>query len=286
MPEWAPPAVSLALHAVLLAMLTVSLTLQSDPSRVPQSGVQVREVIEATVIDAGAIEAEIARQDELERQRQAAIDARQQREQEAIEQARQERLSEEQRLAELERQRLARQQQAVADAERQRQAQADAARQAAEDQRRLDELRQQQEAEAARLEQLRAEQAAAEQRRQQAEAEALLQQQMAQEARREQAISAGYQAQYEAAVKQATERNWQMPEPQMPDGFYCEVLVNQIPGGQVVSVEFDQCNADEIWRRSLETAVLRASPLPGPPPEAPEIFERRLRLRFREDQNP
>jgi colicin import membrane protein len=279
MPEWAPPAVSLGLHAVILAMLTVSLTLQSDASRLAQSGLQAREVIQATVIDAGAIEAEMARQAELERQQRAAAAAMQQREQAVIDQTRQERRDEEARLAELERQRQVSQQQAVIDAQAQRQRQADAAAQAVAEQRRLDELRQQQEDEAARLAALRVEQAVAEQRRQQAEAEALLQQQMAQESRRDQAVSAGLLDQYRATVSQAIKRAWNYPGA-IAEDFRCVVVINQIPGGDVVSVEFGECNTDEIWRRSLETAVLRASPLPGPPPEALELFDRRLRIVF------
>jgi colicin import membrane protein len=271
MPEWAPPAWSLGFHTVVLLLLSVSLTLGSDPSRLGSSGIQTRAVIEATVVDAGAIEAEMARQAEIERRQQAAAD-----------QTIREREAEQARLAELERQRQVSERQAAVDAERQRQAQADAAAQAAADQQRLDDLRQQQEQEAEQLRQLQVQQAEAERRRQQAEAEALLQQQMADEARRQQVVNAGYQAQYEAAVRQRVERNW-IPPGEMPDDFYCEAVIGQIPGGEVISVAFGQCNADAIWRRSLETAVRRASPLPGPPPEAPEVFERQLRLRFRKE---
>ena len=283
-PEWAPPAWSLGLHATVLVLLSVSMTQESDPSRIPSSGIQPRAVIQATVVDTGAIEAEMARQAEIERQQEADVAARQARQQEAADQARRDRLAEEQRLADLEDRRQVSQQQAAIEAETQRQAQADAARQAVEDQQRLDDLRRRQEAETEHLRQLQADQAEAEQRRQQAEAEALLQQQMADEARRQQAVNAGYQAQYEAAVRQRVERNWILPD-EMPTDFYCEVVINQIPGGEVISVEFGQCNADEIWRRSLETAVRRASPLPGPPLEAPEVFERQLRLRFRKEQS-
>jgi len=102
---------------------------------------------------------------------------------------------------------------------------------------------------------------------------------MAEEARRQQAESSGLLDQYKATIKQRITRNWNEPTNLSPD-FYCEVIVNQIPGGEVVSVEFGTCNGDEIARRSLETAVLRSSPLPGPPPEAPELFDRRLRLPF------
>jgi colicin import membrane protein len=57
------------------------------------------------------------------------------------------------------------------------------------------------------------------------------------------------------------------------------VLVTQIPGGDVVNVRVTECNGDAAVVRSIEAAVMRSSPLPGPP--NPALFERNLRFEFR-----
>ena len=73
-----------------------------------------------------------------------------------------------------------------------------------------------------------------------------------------------------------------MRPPGAKPGLECEVLVTQIPGGQVVDVQMGRCNADDAVRRSIEAAVLRASPLP--PPDDTALFERNLRFVFKPEQ--
>jgi colicin import membrane protein len=58
--------------------------------------------------------------------------------------------------------------------------------------------------------------------------------------------------------------------------------VTQIPGGTVAAVRMGACNGDEAVRRSIEAAVLRASPLPLP--ADPRLFERNLRFSFKPEQ--
>jgi hypothetical protein len=45
----------------------------------------------------------------------------------------------------------------------------------------------------------------------------------------------------------------------------CVVYVVQNERGQVLDVMSDECDADPQWRRNLEAAIRRASPLPLPP---------------------
>ena len=45
----------------------------------------------------------------------------------------------------------------------------------------------------------------------------------------------------------------------------CVVYVVQNERGQVLDVMSDECDADPQWRRDLEAAIRRASPLPLPP---------------------
>ena len=59
------------------------------------------------------------------------------------------------------------------------------------------------------------------------------------------------------------------------------VNVVQLPTGDVVSAKVAQCNGDEAVRRSIENAVLKASPLPKPPSQA--VFSRTFTLTFAPD---
>ena len=95
------------------------------------------------------------------------------------------------------------------------------------------------------------------------------------------ATDSGAMAQYATIIRQKVERNWVRPPGAKP-GLECEVLVTQIPGGQVVEVRMGVCNADDAVRRSIEAAVLRASPLP--PPDDAALFERNLRFTFKPEQ--
>lgn len=87
--------------------------------------------------------------------------------------------------------------------------------------------------------------------------------------------SAGYQV----ALMNAILRQWTRPE-SVKLGQVCQVLIRQIPGGEVVSVEISpSCPYDEQGRRSVEAAVLKASPLPYAGFE--DVFERNPVLKFR-----
>ncbi len=70
------------------------------------------------------------------------------------------------------------------------------------------------------------------------------------------------QAAYIVALQDAILRQWTRPESVGLDEV-CQVLIRQIPGGEVVSVEISpSCPYDALGRRSVEAAILKASPLP------------------------
>ena len=70
------------------------------------------------------------------------------------------------------------------------------------------------------------------------------------------------QAAYIVALQDAILRQWTRPESVKLDDV-CQVLIRHIPGGEVVSVEFSpSCPYDALGRRSVEAAILKASPLP------------------------
>ena len=95
------------------------------------------------------------------------------------------------------------------------------------------------------------------------------------------ATESGALADYVGMIGQKVTRSWIRP-PSARAGLECEVVVNQIPGGEVVGVKVERCNGDEAVRRSIEAAVLKASPLPLP--DDPSLFDRSLRFTFKPEQ--
>lgn len=68
--------------------------------------------------------------------------------------------------------------------------------------------------------------------------------------------------QYTIAIQRAIERNWLRPETVRP-GLECKMRIRQIVGGEVIAVAIDaSCPYDDLGRRSIEAAVLKAQPLP------------------------
>jgi colicin import membrane protein len=113
---------------------------------------------------------------------------------------------------------------------------------------------------------------------QRAQREADLNAQIAAEERASAARNSSQMAQYIARITAKIEGAWIRPASAQP-GLNCEVRVTQVAGGTVVAAQVVRCNGDEIVRQSIETAVLRASPLPLP--SDPALFERDLVVTFR-----
>jgi len=83
---------------------------------------------------------------------------------------------------------------------------------------------------------------------------------------------------YILAIRQKIERNWRQPQGigEMPD---CELTVIQEPGGIILDVSFGQCTGGSpTYRKSIENAVYKAEPLPGP--GDPSLFEHELKILF------
>jgi colicin import membrane protein len=104
-----------------------------------------------------------------------------------------------------------------------------------------------------------------------------LKQQLAAEERRSKMLRSGELEKYKAAVVQKVERNWIKPAA-LPANLDCLVVVEQLPTGDVVRAEVVSCNGDENAQRSIESAVLRASPLPLPSDRS--LWERSSEFRF------
>ena len=91
-------------------------------------------------------------------------------------------------------------------------------------------------------------------------------------------VDEGLLARYQAALQEAILRNWSRPD-SVPLGQRCRLHIRQVPGGSVIDVQVDaSCPYDEIGKRSVEAAVLKAQPLPYAGFEA--VFSRNLNLNF------
>lgn len=94
-----------------------------------------------------------------------------------------------------------------------------------------------------------------------------------------QGVDESLMGQYVMAIQLAVERNWIRPDTIRP-GVPCVVRIVQIPGGEVISANVESpCPYDDLGRRSVEAAVLRAQPLPYTGFES--VFRRELRFTFR-----
>ncbi len=83
---------------------------------------------------------------------------------------------------------------------------------------------------------------------------------------------------YQAALQEAILRNWTRPDT-VPLGQRCRITIRQLPGGEVIDAKVaPSCPYDELGRRSVEAAVLKAQPLPYAGFEA--VFSRTLLLNF------
>lgn len=87
-------------------------------------------------------------------------------------------------------------------------------------------------------------------------------------------------ARFEALIRQKVERNWLRPA-QSASGLSCIVRLRIAPGGEVLSAVIVRGSGNGAFDRSVEAAVLRASPLPVPSDMS--VFEhfRDLELKFK-----
>ena len=276
-----PRAVTYAvlMHLVLLALLAVGL--DWTPKAIKPG---VKTPIEAELVSSDQLKAiderkqEDRRRQEAEEQRK--LDAAAAQKKAAAEKAAAEKAAAEKQKAAAEQKKqaeLAAQKKAAAEKQKQadiaakKKAEAvEAAKKkaAAEAQRKAEAAKQQAEAEKQR----KAEEAA----RKQAEAE--LQAQLAAEAERARAESA--LAEFIPYIQERIQRNWLRP-PGSPAGLSCLVKVGLIPGGEVVSVKVVRSSGDAVFDRSVEDAVLKASPLPLP--EDAKLFKHFREINFNFD---
>lgn len=258
----APVGWSIALHAVLAALLIFGLSL---PKR---AETPVILPIDAVVVDDAVLQAAGRKRDdrervEAERQERAAAEAEEQRQEEERLQQEQDQLRQEQdRKQAEEATRIEAAQKAKAESDTRLKAEADAKRKADKDA-----------AAKAATDKKRATQ----DQKDRAARETELRNRLEEEETRSSAGFQSLKASYVRAIQAHVEQRWFEP-PGLATGLSCTIIVTQIPGGDVVGMRFGSCNGNAAVRQSIENAVRNASPLP-PPPE-PALFEREVELVF------
>lgn len=286
-----PATLATLLHVALIA---VALVASSLPGRKPVTPLRVQATLVQEIPTAAApIETPEPEPEPLveeppppEPDDEARIAAEEAKRQEdaRIEQERLARLAEEeaekQRKAEEERQRR----EAEEAERRQREAEEAEQRKREEEARRKreeEERLERQRAEAERRRQEEVERQRQENERRRREAEASLQSALDEEAEINSLAGSPAMAVYVTMIGQRIERYWAKP-PSAPAGLECEVSVRQSQGGDVISVSVGRCNGDAAVKRSIESAVNRASPLPLP--SDPRLFDRNLKIIFKPEQ--
>ena len=279
---------AILVHVVLAGVLFISL----EWSDVPTPAQPKVDIVKAVAVDESKILAELEKLKKAEAKRNNLEKAKQRKLEKAALEAKKKRQREEKRLAKLRKER---------EAEKKRQKQLQKERKAEEQRIAADRQKKKQE-----LERLQAEQAALESKRiaeEKALADAAAKRQQLEDQRRRDAEAAARRAEmaaeqqrleaanqkrlnslrgrYIADIQNKVERNWIRPA-SAKQGLSCKVVVNQIPGGEVINVTVTQCIGDEVFRRSVESAVYKASPLPRP--SDPALFDREIVFTFKPKQ--
>ena len=264
--------ISIALHVVLLAVLSISLT-HNAPNLPSQPTVNT---VQAVVVDSARVNTELKKLKQIELNKLKKEESRKNKLEKDVKKARDARKKEEKRLADL----------------KKKQKQRDKVEK--EKKKKLAVERKKKEQELADLEKKRkAEQeklSAIENKRKQEEdaarrkvEQAELQRQLLEEERKQASLNTRLQnlrAQYIKSIEQKVARNW-LPPVKMRTGWSCEVSVRQNPLGEVISVKMLNCSGSGAFKSTVERAVSKASPLPLPPD--PQVFEANLQFTFRPD---
>jgi colicin import membrane protein len=278
-------AYAILVHVVLAGVLFVSL----EWSDVPTPAQKKVDIVKAVAVNEKQILAELEKLKKADARKKKQQTAKQKKLDKQAREARKKRLREEKRLAALRKER---------ETERKHQKKLQKERKIEEQRIAADRAQKKKE-----LERMKAEQASLEQKRIAEEkrlAEAAAERKMLEEKRRRDAEAAARQnellaeqrrmeaaeqkrlsslrGQYIADIQNAVERKWIRPA-SAKQGLKCKVAVNQIPGGEVINVTVTQCIGDEVFRRSVETAVYKASPLPRP--SDPALFDREIVFTFK-----
>ena len=247
--DWTPKAIKPGTNKPIQAQLVDVSKLQAIEEKKQAKQQRLAE-------DKRKAEAEVERKKKVEQDKKRKVETERKKKAEQERKAEVERKKkteqEKKRKAEVERKKKVEQEKKrKAEAERKKKAEQDKKRKAETERKKKIEQEKKRKAEAERKKKAAAEAA----RRK--EAEQALQAQLAEE-QAQHALS-----QYIPHIQAKIQRNWLRP-PGSSAGLSCMILVKLIPGGEVVDANVVRSSGDPLFDRSVETAVLKASPLPLP----------------------
>ena len=289
-------------HVLLLAVLVFSLDWEAT---VKPGAERKKAPVQAVVVDASKLDAEIRRQKQQEEEQQREEQEKLKRLERQAREAEQKRKQEEQRIADLKRKqeeelrrkkREAKKQAEArkkAEAEKKRKAELAAKKKAEQEKQRKAEAerkRKEEEKRKAEAERKRKEEekrkAEAERKRKQEEArrKAAEQEMQARLAAEQERMAAQRQSaiqrminEYVLYIQEKVQRSWIRP-PGSASELSCTVEVRLIPSGEVIDAQIVRSSGNSAFDRSVESAVFKASPLPVPPDS--EVMEQFRSLRF------
>lgn len=90
-------------------------------------------------------------------------------------------------------------------------------------------------------------------------------------------------AQYIPIIRQKVSRNWNLPEG-VQNNIEVHVNVRLSPDGEVLSAQIVKSSGNPVFDRSVENAVLKASPLPIPQEQGVNEEFRNLTLKFKPEE--
>jgi len=296
-----PFVYAVLVHLMLLAVLIFSF--DWTPSIRPTTASKPAPV-QAVVVDAAQLDAEVKRQKQLEEQKQREVQEKLKRAEEQAKAAEEKRQQEDKRAAEMKRQReeqarkqaeekrkaeVAARQKAEAEkqrkaAEAEKQRQEEAKRKAEAEKKRQDEAKRKAEAEKQRQEEAKRKAEAEKKRQEEAARKAAEQEMQARLAAEQERMATQRRSamqrmidEYVLYIQEKVQRSWIRP-PSSGSELSCTVEVRLIPSGEVIDAQIVRSSGNAAFDRSVEAAVFKASPLPVPPDA--EVMEQFRSLRF------
>lgn len=281
---------AIVVHVIVGVLLVANL---EWPSHMVSSSSKEAPV-QATVVS----ETEIQKQMEEIRQQEEAKKQKQLEAQKKLDELLNRKKEEEEKLAEIKKQQEEEKQAAEELSRKKEQEKQDLAKleqeQELKKQREAEERRKQAEAEKKRKEEAERQRKAEEERKRKA-AEEKRQKELAEKRQREKELQAQLErervqrrvqsamAQYIPIIKQKVSRNWNQPA-SLQNNIEAHVNVRLSQAGEVLSARVVKSSGDPVFDRSVENAVLKASPLPIPQERGVNEEFRNLRLIFKPEE--
>ena len=259
-------ALALLVHGVLIGLLVIGFRWQSAPIAPPP----VEKIVHAKTVNEPEVNQEIERLKKQEEQQRQQVEEKKRREEAAQKKTEADRKIEAEKRAEAEKKTKTEKQ-----ADMEKKAETEKKRKSEEqrklaDAKKVAEKKKDDEAHRRDAERNLKEQLAVEEKSRQ--------QQRRQQEQTQQTMSEI--AKYEALIKQKVERSWARP-PSAQKGLECNVRVRLVQSGEVMSAQVVRSSGNDIFDRSVENAVYKASPLPLPDDKSLFDHFRELEFKFK-----